>query len=276
MWIWIISLIVLIACFIFAYRMIVSSYELLPTDKKFSMGFNKSNSSDDSFREETLRNLKNKLKSLEDNTSFYEIQFSKFQQRLKALEEGGSNQTETVNSKQKENEEDWKEMYYEENDAKAKLENELDALKEKLEGAENNLLEVEENKKEWAGLKSNYDSRLHDLQSMQNNIEVLQRKLEAAANREKELEQLLLVEINIKKQYERLQTEHTQSKIEIEDLKRQLIEMSKREAEMEFRSAHLKELESRVAIYEEEKAKMISDLELMVSQNKMFFANKSS
>ena len=36
MWIWwIVSLISLIACAIFAYRMIVSSYEFLPADKRY-------------------------------------------------------------------------------------------------------------------------------------------------------------------------------------------------------------------------------------------------
>ena len=39
MWIWwIVSLIILIACIIFAYRMIVSSYEFLPVDKRYFLG----------------------------------------------------------------------------------------------------------------------------------------------------------------------------------------------------------------------------------------------
>ena len=52
--------------------------------------------------------------------------------------------------------------------------------------------------------------------------------------------------------------------------------MTKREKEMEQRIVHVKELESRVAIYEEEKSKMISDLEQMVNQNKMFLPPKNS
>ncbi len=36
MWIWwIVSLIILIACIVFTYRMIVSSYDFLPADKKY-------------------------------------------------------------------------------------------------------------------------------------------------------------------------------------------------------------------------------------------------
>lgn len=277
MWLWIVSLIVLIACFIFAYRMIVSSYDFLPADKKFSLGFKKDYSSDDSLRDETLRDLRSKLKSLEGSTSYYEIQFSKFQQRLKVLEESNDFQKGSVQSvDKKDDEEDWKEMYYEENEAKTKLENEIDVLMQKLEDAENNSGELKKNNLELTALRSDYDTRLNDLQSMQDNMGILQRQLEAAAEREKELEQLLLVEINAKKQYSFLETAHTQLKSENEDIRRQLIEMNKKEAEMESRNKHVKELESRVALYEEEKAKMISDLELMVSHNKMFFSNKNS
>ena len=278
MWIWwIVSLVILITCFIFTYRMIVSSYKFLPTDKKFPMGFKKNYTSDKSLLQESLNNLRSKLKSVEDSTSYYEIQFSKFQQRLKALEELCNNkQQEITHVTKAAEEEDWKEMYYQENEAKEKIENELDEVRQKLEEAQNNIEELEENKREWSGLQSNYDTRLNDLQSMQNNIEVLQRELEAAADREKEMEQLLLVEINFKKQYAQLETEHARLKSENEDIRRQLIEMSKREAEMEQRIVHVKELESRVAIFEEEKSKMISDLEQMVNQNKMFLPPKNS
>lgn len=278
MWIWwIVSLVILITCFIFTYRMIVSSYEFLPTDKKFSMGFKKDYISDKSSLLEALKSLKSKLQSMEDSTSYYEIQFSKFQQRLKALEELCNNkQQEVIHESKATEEEDWKEMYYQENEAKEKIENELDEVRQKLEEAQNNIEELEKNKSEWSGLQSNYDARLNDLQSMQNNIEVLQRELDAAADREKEMEQLLLVEINFKKQYAQLDTEHTRLKSENEDMKRQIIEMSKREVEMEKRIVHVEELESRVAIYEEEKLKMISDLEQMVNQNKTFLPSKNS
>lgn len=275
MWIWIVSLIVLVACFIFAYRMIVSSYDYMPTDKKFPPGFKKAFTSEASLHQETLRALRSKLKSVEDNNSYYEIQFSKFQHRLKALEELQNTQPK-ISHKPFIDEEDWKEMYYEENDAKEKLENELDETSQKLADAGNSLKEFEESKRQWSGLQSEYDARLNDLQSMQNNMELLQRQLDAVAEREKELEQLLLVEINLKKQYSQLETGHVQLKSETEDLRRQLAEMHRREAALEHRISHVNELESRVAIYEEEKSKIISDLELMAGQNKMFFAQKSS
>ncbi|MDQ6843158.1 MAG: hypothetical protein M3Z92_02230, partial [Bacteroidota bacterium] len=90
MWIWwMVSLIVLIGCVIFAYRMIVSSYEFLPADKRYFFGFNKNPTAASNYREnpEVLKVLKNKVQHVEDNTTFYQIQFSKFQDRLKAIEE---------------------------------------------------------------------------------------------------------------------------------------------------------------------------------------------
>src|SRR5665647_92032 len=279
MWIWwIISLIILIVCFIFAYRMIVSSYDFLPTDKKFSLGFKKEASSQNSTpaQQEAIRSLKNKLQSVEDNTSFYEIQFSKFQQRLKALEEQYNSQQVHNNYHPKADEEDWKEMYYEENEVKEKLENELDATRQKLEEVENKLNSIEENNSQQAGLRSEYDARLNDLQSMQNNIGLMQRQLEAAAEREKELEQILLSEITIKKKYAQLESEYRALQSENEDLRKQVIEMNQKERDLEVRITRLNELESKLAIYEEEKAKMIADLELMVSQNKIFSGQKNS
>ncbi len=279
MWIWwIVSLVVLIVCFIFAYRVIVSSYDFLPSDKKLFPRFKKNISSSGTppLQQEALRNLRNKVQSVEDNTSFYEIQFSKFQQRLKALEELYNTQHQQINIQPKKDEEDWKEMYYEENEAKEKLENELDETRERLEESENKLKGIEENNSKWIGLQSDYDARLNDLQSMQNNIGLMQRQLEAAAGREKELEQILLSEITIKKKYSQLESAHIRLQSETEDLRNQVVEMNQKERELEVRITRLNELESKLAIYEEEKAKMISDLELMVSQNKMFPGYKNS
>ena len=273
MWIWwIVSLIILIACFIFAYRMITSSYDFLPRDKKNFMGFKKEKASTNPTpgQQEIISSLRNKLQSVEHSISFYEIQFSKFQQRLKALEELNNLQQKQTNVQPKGDGEDWKEMYYEENEAKEKLENELDETSRRLEEAESRSREVEESNRKWIGLQSDYDARLNDLHSMQNNIGLMQRQLEAAAGREKELEQILLSEIDIKKKYSRLESNHLRLQSETEDLRRQVIEMNQKEHEMESRIARLNELESSVAIYAEEKAKMISEMELMISQNKIF------
>lgn len=277
MWIWwIISLVVLIACFIFAYKVIVSSYDLLPVEKKNFLSFKKTPDPENhSPKPEALWDLKNKLQKVEESSSFYEIQFTKLQERLKALEAQYQTQQQLVSIPTGE-EEDWKEMYYEENEAKEKLENELDATRQRLEELESRLSETEKEKSKWSGLQSDYDARLNDIQSMKNNIGELQRQLEAANAREKELELSLVAEINAKKNLVHFQSENARLKSENEDLRNQLVEIHNKERELEIGLTRLHELENQLAVYEEEKAKMIANLEMMVNQNKMISTAKNS
>ncbi|HSV09994.1 MAG TPA: hypothetical protein VLI68_04445, partial [Hanamia sp.] len=86
----------------------------------------------------------------------------------------------------------------------------------------------------------------------------------------------LLTEIKSKKQYAQLDSNYARVKSENEDLKRQINGLHKKEREMETGISRLKELESRLAMYEEEKAKMISNLEQMVNRNKIFTGIKNS
>jgi chromosome segregation ATPase len=278
MWIWwIISLLVLIACFIFAYKAIVSSFDFLPADKRSIFFFKKDIPIESSpVRSEAMWDLQKHLQKVEENSSFYELQFTKLQERLKALEAQLENQPQKQTHLKKEDEEDWKEMYYEENEAKEKLENELDTTRQRLEEVENKLNFIDENNTKWNSLQSDYDARLNDLQSMQNNLGLLQRQLEAAAAREKELELSLLAEIKTKKQYAQMDSNYARLKSENEDLKRQIAALNKKEREMQSGISRLKELESRLATYEEEKAKMIANLQQMVNQNKIFTGIKSS
>jgi chromosome segregation ATPase len=278
MWFWwIISLVVLIACFIFAYKAIVSSFDFLPADKRSLFFFKRDIPIDNSTEpSEAMWDLKNHLQKVEESSTFYELQFTKLQDRLKALEGLLESQTQKQTLLQNEEEEDWKELYYEENEAKEKLENELDTTRQKLEEVESKLNSIDENNGKWNSLKSDYDARLNDLQSMQNAIGLLQRQLEAAAAREKELELSLVAEIKAKKQYVQTDSNYARVKSENEDLRKQIVHLNKKEREMENGISRLKELESRLAIYEEEKAKMISNLQQLVNQNKIFTGIKNS
>ena len=260
---WIISLIILIACVIFAYRMIVSSYDFLPADKRYFLGFfkNSTHSKISLPQNEVLKALRNKVESVEESASFYEVQFTKLQQRLKILEDlNKSNTTPEVMYKPRE-EEDWKEMYFEENEVKEKLENELDLTKQMLEETENKLKESLEHSFRWVQLKSDYESKLQELDSMQNEIEIFQKQLAASTEREKELEQLLLSEITIREKYSVLQKDYAQLQSEADNLRRRMAELNKKDMNLEMRLIYLTELESKLAICEEEKSKLRSRLE---------------
>ena len=221
---WVLSLIILIACGIFTYRMIMSSYEFLPADKRFFLKFKKQKEQPIfSDMPDSIRVLRNKLQHVEDNTTFYHIQFTKFQDRLKMIEDKVDRKMpkeETIYQQDvMEGEEDWKELFYEENEKKEALENELDLVKQELEGIREKLYRYELEHEELIKVKSDYDLRITDLQSMQNNIMTLQGKLDAAAEREKELEQVLLSEITIREKYSLLKKDYAKLKSETDDLK---------------------------------------------------------
>ncbi len=278
---WIVSLIILITCIIFAYRMIVSSYEFLPADKRYFLRFNRNNNTNDAIpiQRDALRALDKKVQSVENNTTFYEIQFSKLQERLKALEElnklRSSPEKKSIPVTVEEEEEDWKEMYYEENTLKEKLENELDLAIQKLEEAENKLQNLSENSTRWVELQSDYETRLQDLQSLQNHASLLERQLEAGAEREKELEQLLLSEITLREKHSMLQKEYIELQSEADDLRRRIVELNKKDINLQLRVVHLNELESKLAICEEEKIKLKTNLEELFLQNEALSRTKN-
>lgn len=269
MWIWIVSLIVLIACLVFAYWMMASSYDYIPSERKFLFGFKRAKAPGESLNEETIRALRSKIKSIEETGSYHEIQFSKFQQRLQELENSNEKVQQPAGAvvgivQAKEN---WMEMYYEELEKKEKLENELDEVRQQLtenDNVENGL----------ALLQSKYDTRINEMRSVQNELDTMQLKYEAVTLRQKELEQLLSAEIELKNKFAQFETANTFLKCENENMRAHLKEMNKREEELEKKLAHARELESRVAIYEEEKYKLVSEMENMVNQNKIFFSGK--
>ena len=276
MWIWIVSLVLLIACIVLAYWIMVSSYDYFPSDKKFFFGFRKRTSSDAYHHEETLRALRSKIKSIEESESYREIQVSKLQQRLQVLENSTAKNPSgiAVAPSPSKEEENWKELYYEENEKKEKLENELDEVKELLVDAEDKVLKNDGSGNALSSLQSEYDTRVEEMRSMLLEMDNLQLKLEAASTREKELENSLRNEIALKNKFAHLECVNTQLKCENENMRAHLKEMNKREEELEKKLAHARELESKVSIYEEEKYRMIAEMQSMVNENKMFFTQE--
>jgi chromosome segregation ATPase len=277
---WILSLIILIACIVFAYRMIVSTYEFLPADKRYFLGFYKNSAVADErvIKGSTFRTLNSKIQTAEDNHTFYRIQFSKLQERLKTLEDLCTTQSPVKSNKEKpEEEENWKEMYYEENAIKEKLENELDRTRQLLEETENTIKNASGKDTRIAEIQSEYESTLHDLHSLQNHIGLLQRQLEAATEREKELEKLLLSEISLREKYSLLQREFIVLQSEADDLRRRIVELSKKDVNLEARVAHLGELESKLSLCEDEKVKLKMSIEQLLHQNEaLLYGRKMS
>ncbi|MBN9350998.1 MAG: hypothetical protein J0H55_09960 [Chitinophagaceae bacterium] len=268
MWIWIVSLIVLIACLIFAWRMMVSNFNLLSNDKKFSM-FKNFTPSDLSYLQETLRTIKSKMKTIEDQNAYYELQFNKIQEKLNLMSSGKTQPVTSSVKEKSQDEEDWKELFYEENEKKEKLENELDAAQQELESLKEEMESMKKDSGEFSTLKSDYDARLNDIQSMQNTILELQRELEASVERGKELEIQLQKEARMRQQSSQTESEYVSLKSENEGLKRQITEMAIKQAEVEKKLMKFNELESKVNVYEEEKTRMIADLELMIQQTRV-------
>lgn len=270
--IWIISLIVLIASVVFVYRMLITSNEFISTDKPSPFKFLKAGAGRDKFYRQSLSVLQSRIKSLEDSNTYYEIQFSKYKSHLKDPESvspeiSPSLQTDFVAD---EDDEDWKELYYQENESKVQLENDLDVALQNLEAANKENLHLKEDSQKAAALKSTIDARLIELRSLQNEIDILQKKLNGAAIREKELQTLLDDEIALKVVYDKIENDNVRLRSEVEDQRRQIAEMYKKEADTNRQLARLKELQSRMGMYEEEKNRKIVELNHKMEKNKIF------
>ena len=273
--IWSISLIVLIASVLFVYRMLVTSSEFITTDKPFPFKFLKAGAGKDKFYRQSLKLLNSKIKSLEDSNAYYEIQFSRLQSRLNNSSEvvvaehatGGS-----FSTQEEEDGEDWKELYYQENEEKVRLENELDESLQNLELVKQEMELFKESAEQTAALKSLLDARLIELNSIQNQMEVLEKKLCGAAVREKDLQALLNKEIALKSVYTKIENDNVRLRSELEDLKRQLIEMHQKETESARQLIRLREMQSQAGFYEEEKNRKIIELNKKMEKNRVFSA----
>lgn len=268
--IWIISLIVLIASVVFVYRMLVTSNEFIATDKVFPFKFLRAGKSGDKFYRQSLTLLNSKIKSLEDSNAYYEIQFSKLQTRLNKTPVDSTLEKSFSGPAEEEEEEDWKELYYQENEHKVQLENDLDETLQNLEAANQEILILKEETQKTATLTSTLDARLIELKSLQNEIETLQKKLNGAAEREKELQALLNKEIALKTVYDKIENDNVRLRSELEDQKRQLTEMYQKETEAARHLTRVRELQSHLGMYEEEKNRKIVELNNKMEKNKIF------
>ena len=270
--IWIISLIVLIASVVFVYRMLITSNEFISSDKSSPFKFLKAGSGRDKFYRQSLSVLQSRIKSLEDSNAYYEIQFSKFKTHLKdpRIDPSEMIPPEQYDLVAEEEEEDWKELYYQENESKVQLENDLDEALQNLEVANQEILKLREESQKTAALKSTHDARLIELRSLQDEIEILKTKITVAAENEKELQSLLNKEIALKIVYDKIENDNVRLRSELEDQKRQITEMYQKETSTARQLARARELQSHLGMYEEEKNRKIVELNSKMEKNKIF------
>src|SRR5690606_19191501 len=141
--------------------------------------FLKAGSRRDKFYRQSLTVLNSKIKSLEDSNAYYEIQFSKLQMQLNDAgeSESGVSSGRIIPEKEEEEEEDWKELYYQENEDKVRLENELDQSLQNLEAANRELVQLKEKTQKTAVLNSLLDTTQIELNAVQNQVQILEKKL---------------------------------------------------------------------------------------------------
>ncbi|MEO6681579.1 MAG: hypothetical protein ABIN48_02030 [Ginsengibacter sp.] len=273
--IWVVTLIVLIASTILVYRMLITSNEFFSPDKPFPFKLLNAGSSRDKYYRQSIPALQTKIKSLEESIAYNEIQFSKLIQKVNEVGNSTpsfipSNEVATIIENKKEDEEDWEELYYQENEKKVQLENELDEALQSLENANQELGVIKEEKHHFTALKSKYDARLIELTSLQNEINSLKNKLTAAAARENEMKNSLNDEIALKKGFAKIESENARLRSETEDQNRQLIEMHLKVEEASTQLARFREMKSQFMMQENEKTQKLEDLRKQIGKNKIF------
>ncbi len=346
MWIWITCLVVLIICFIVAWRMLVNSYDPNNEDKRFRL-FNSFSPSDISYYTETMKSMRTKLKSLEDKSEYYESQIERLNKKLKVFEKGAPPafmQSPGMSRIKDEEEEDWKELYYEENAKKEKIENELESSHKEIEFLEEELIKLKSQVEKAAQKENAHNNHEEEITSLRSIIAELQKEKDSAAQLQKlfadqkkqleeatrslqilksenetlqsglasmtsrqsetemsvkkigELENQLKTLAEEKESLEKklseliLENQHLQERLhhetelkdhfeetanslatvknENEGLHRQIAEMATRQSQIEGKILYLTELENKVTKYEEDKLKMIADLEMILSQTR--------
>src|SRR5688572_19289146 len=136
MWLWwILSLVILVVCLIFAIRIFTTSRNLHKEVFAESQDeFTRQRSPKRSIfksdpQEQAIIMLKTRLQQVMSNSDKYLEQLNRLTDRLEALETGKR----LPSPKKADTDDDWEEMYYEMQEKKEKLENELDVTEQSLE-----------------------------------------------------------------------------------------------------------------------------------------------
>lgn len=252
MWIWIVSLIVLIVCFIIVWRLFISSYNSVSSEKNINL-FQPFNPRGSAFPLDTIRALQSKLKSLEDKSDYYSDQIEQLNRRLKNYEKDRlpsfvPKTGEMSIVKGKEGEEDWKELFYEENEKKEKLENELDLAQQEIEYLQGELKKLTSDIAGKEELEKAYSMLLQSMESAQKNLEELRNQLAENEKHRTALEEKLWSEIDQRNELENITESFATLQEENKQLQKQLSDASASQPDTSNKTSYVDELENRVSV----------------------------
>lgn len=270
MWLWwILSLVVLVLCLVFAIRIFTTSRNLhrqVFADDKDDfppLKFPKRSFLRSDPQEQAILLLRTRLQQVMSNSDKYLEQLNKLTDRLEALESGKRLPV----AKKADTDDDWEEMYYEEQAKKEKLENELDVTQQLVEKNEEKLLALEQREQGYKQTLSEFEGQINNLNALEERIELLQRKLEGSKEREQELQQQLDQEHADIEQYRLMQKDHIRLQAEAEDLRRSLQELGNSNRLTEQKLHRLAELESTLDAAEYEKSDLRKKVEEIIMEN---------
>lgn len=267
MWLWwVVSLIILIASIALALYIYYSSYKTTPQKNTpevrnyFKPPFKFSPVT----KQQVISSLKLKLQAVENNSALYYNELKKLQERIKTIENNSSLKSANKSSAFDEN---WEELYYETHEQKEKLENELDALTQTMEAAEQKLQEATSKEKILIEKQSDLETQLNKAHSLQNKIGELQREIEGAAVREAELKKELEAQKQLIEDFELLQQQYAHLQSEAEELQNRMIEMKNQEISSKQKINRLNELESTLEVSDYEKMDIKKSIEEIIIEN---------
>jgi chromosome segregation ATPase len=270
MWIWLtISIVLVIGCIIFGIYSFISSRTLQRTisaepDYKRNNMLSQYVTGPPLIQQQTISNLKIKLKSVEENAIANVYNLNELQKRVEALESASKN--ETTKDEDWENSEDWEKLYYDTRREKQSLENNLETLKVALQEKDSKMYEFEKQQSGLAALKSELESKANEVSSLHNIIDELQRKLEGTREREKELEQQVAYENSRYVSSDILQKQNGQLQSEIDMLTAMLQQVNDQNSLLEKKIKTLTELGSILEISEYEKMGIKNSVEQLLQK----------
>lgn len=238
----------------------MNSYDEIPAQRRFGL-FQSFSPSDISYHMETLRSLKAKLKSLEDKSEYYESQIEKLNKKLKLAEKepipvflnGGSHP-----SVKQEPEEDWKELFYEENEKKEKLENELDIAQQEIEYLQNELEKANRDTKKISPHEKLITTE--ELQVLHDTISELRNRLNKAHEESESLKEQLRNELNLRQQKEEQIHFLSGLKDENDNLLNQVSVLREKHQDLLAQHFNASGLNDKMQIYESKAAKLQEEL----------------